>query len=178
MASISVRVADLALRVATEAKSLRTLLNGNLPTLGELNTTGKGSLVAALNEVLALAQGAATNAASAARIDDTDGAATSSATAPSNARVRVLVSQAVAGVVNGSAAALDTLAELATAIGNDANFAATIMTALGNRLRLDTNQTLTTAQQIQGRNNLDVYSKAQIGDPDTDFVALFLAGLS
>jgi hypothetical protein len=41
---------------------------------------------------------------------------------------------AAAGVVNSSPATLDTLNELAAALGNDANFATTISTALGNKL--------------------------------------------
>lgn len=44
------------------------------------------------------------------------------------------ISTAVAGLVNGAPATLDTLNELAAALGNDANFAATTSTALGNRV--------------------------------------------
>jgi hypothetical protein len=43
------------------------------------------------------------------------------------------VAAAVAALVNSSPAALDTLKELATALGNDANFATTVTTALGNK---------------------------------------------
>lgn len=41
--------------------------------------------------------------------------------------------QKLADLINGAPGALDTLNELAAAMGNDANFAATITTALGNR---------------------------------------------
>lgn len=44
------------------------------------------------------------------------------------------VATAVANVVNTAPAALDTLNELATALGNDPNFAASTATALGNRV--------------------------------------------
>lgn len=44
------------------------------------------------------------------------------------------VAAAVANVVNSSPAALDTLNELATALGNDPNFASSTATALGNRV--------------------------------------------
>lgn len=44
------------------------------------------------------------------------------------------VAAAVANVVNSSPAALDTLNELAAALGNDPNFAASTATALGNRI--------------------------------------------
>jgi hypothetical protein len=42
----------------------------------------------------------------------------------------------VANLVNGASATLDTLAELATALGNDANFATTVSTSLGNKADL------------------------------------------
>lgn len=44
------------------------------------------------------------------------------------------VSTAVSNLVNGAGAALDTLKELADAMGNDANFATTISTSLGEKL--------------------------------------------
>jgi len=44
------------------------------------------------------------------------------------------VSTAVANLVASAPAALDTLNELATALGNDANFSTTITTSLGNKL--------------------------------------------
>ncbi|QXO14613.1 head fiber protein [Gordonia phage Burley] len=83
----------------------------------------------------------------------------------------------IAALVNGAGATLDTLKELADALGGDANFAATMTTALGNRLRLDAAQTLTEPQRAQGRTNLDVYSKTEIGNPENDLVAVFEAAL-
>lgn len=44
------------------------------------------------------------------------------------------VDTAVSGLVNSAPAALDTLKELADALGNDANFATTVTTALGNKV--------------------------------------------
>lgn len=44
------------------------------------------------------------------------------------------VSAAISSLVNGAGAALDTLSELATALGNDANFATTISTSIGGKL--------------------------------------------
>jgi hypothetical protein len=74
----------------------------------------------------------------------------------------------------GIPAALDTLKELADAIGDDANFASSTTTALGNRLRVDVNnQGLTSQQQANGQTNLGVLSSASIGDPETDFVAVY-----
>lgn len=47
------------------------------------------------------------------------------------------VRNAISGLIDSSPAALDTLNELAAAIGDDANFATTINTALTNRVNID-----------------------------------------
>lgn len=71
------------------------------------------------------------------------------------------VNTAVANVVNSAPAALDTLNELAAALGNDANYSTTISTALGNRLRVDTAaQGLTGIQQSNARTNLGLGTAA------------------
>lgn len=54
----------------------------------------------------------------------------------------------------GAPTALDTLDELAAALGDDAGFAATVTAALGARLRTDAAQSLTGGQQAQARTNL------------------------
>jgi hypothetical protein len=55
--------------------------------------------------------------------------------------------------VNSSPSTLDTLKELADALGDDPNFATTVTTSLSNRLRVDAAQGLTTAQKVQARSN-------------------------
>jgi hypothetical protein len=173
MSTLATRIADLATRTATEIKSVRTLLNGNQPGLASLNTVAKNSLVAALNEVLDIAEDAV--AASGATIDD---ASTDSTTKTySVAKIRDLVAASISAVTAGAPGALDTLDELAAALGDDANFAATITTALGNRVRVDVAQGLTTPQKVQARQNIDAYGSQEIGDPDTNFVTVFNAGL-
>ncbi|WP_202911169.1 hypothetical protein [Ancylobacter sp. TS-1] len=71
------------------------------------------------------------------------------------------VSAAVAGLVASAPGALDTLAELAAALGNDPNYANTIATALGYRLRFDAAQVLTGPQRAQGLTNLGISAAAQ-----------------
>jgi hypothetical protein len=61
---------------------------------------------------------------------------------------------AAAGVVNAAPAALDTLNELAAALGNDASFSTTTATALGNRVRVDAAQSFNGTQQAQARSNI------------------------
>lgn len=70
------------------------------------------------------------------------------------------VAAALAGLVDSSPATLDTLNELAAALGDDPAFATTVSTALGNRLRVDAAQGLTAPQQAQGRDNLGLGSAA------------------
>jgi hypothetical protein len=78
---------------------------------------------------------------------------------------------ALAAVSTGAPALLDTLDELAAALGDDPNFATTMTTALGNRVRYDAAQSLTAPQKTQACTNIG------IGEPDTDFVATFNTGL-
>lgn len=66
------------------------------------------------------------------------------------------VQGAVARIVNSAPTTLDTLKELADALGDDPNFATTTATALGNRLRFDAAQTLTAPQKAQAIANLGI----------------------
>lgn len=56
------------------------------------------------------------------------------ASAASSYATTSYVDSAISGLVNGAGAALDTLQELAAALGNDANFSTTITTSLGEKL--------------------------------------------
>jgi len=164
MSTLVVRISDLATRMATECKSLRTLLNANGADLSALTTTQKASLVAAINELKTALDALGTPIT----ISDS----TSSTTQVwSSSKVASEITAAKNALTSGAAAALDTLSELAAALGNDANFASTITTALGYRLRFDAVQTLTTEQKTQACANLG------IGEPDTDFVTTFNSGL-
>jgi hypothetical protein len=52
MATLKVRIENLATRMGGEAKALRTLINNNLANLSGLNTVVKTNLVAAINELV------------------------------------------------------------------------------------------------------------------------------
>lgn len=163
--SLATNVSDLATRAATEDKSLRTLINGNLPTLGALTTTAKTNLVAALNEV---------RAATTALINDST---TTTSSTWSSTAISTQISAATAALVAAAPTALDTLDELAAALGDDSNFAATMTTALGNRVRVDATQGLDSTQQAQARINIGAAADADLGDPDVDLVGTFESGL-
>ncbi|WP_051949250.1 hypothetical protein [Methylosinus sp. PW1] len=64
------------------------------------------------------------------------------------------VAAALAALVNSAPTTLDTLNELANALGSDPNFATTTATALGNRLRIDADQGLGSGAKAIGRTNL------------------------
>ena len=167
--SLSTNIADLVTRVATESKALRTLLNGNATDLSALTTTTKSNLVAALNEVKASIAGAG------ATINDS---ATNTSSVWSGQKVQDTVTAAIAALVSGAPGVLDTLDELAAALGDDANFAATVTAALTNRVRTDTaSQGLNPTQKGNARTNIDAVSTTDVGNTATNFVTTFEAGL-
>jgi len=89
---------------------------------------------------------------------DEDNMASNSATQLATQQsIKAYVDAEVAGVVDSAPAALNTLNELAAALGDDANFSTTTSTALGNRLRVDiNNQGLTGTQQANAITNLGI----------------------
>ena len=66
-------------------------------------------------------------------------------------------------VVDSAPAALDTLNELAAALGDDANFSTTIANHMAKRVAVDAVQTFTVGEKLQGCTNIGV------GDPEHDF---------
>lgn len=65
------------------------------------------------------------------------------------------ITAAIAALVDGAPAALDTLAELAAALAGDQAQIADLLTALALRVRVDAVQSLTLAQQLQARQNIN-----------------------
>lgn len=228
--SLQTNLQNLATRIATECKALRTLINNNAGDLSALTTTEKGNLVAAINELVSdigaitgvtdlsigtnngttleivsssgdnvtisaatallagllsatdkdkldnIAANATANSADATLLDRANHTGTQlhSTISDFDSAVNALIE----AVIDSAPAALDTLNELAAALGDDPNFAATINTALGNRLRFDAAQTLDAAEQQQAQDNMQVYSRTELGDPTTNFVTTFEAGLT
>ena len=98
-------------------------------------------------------------------VKDEDNMASNSAThLATQQSIKVYVDTELANLVDSSPAALNTLNELAAALGDDANFSTTMTTALGNRLRVDTaSQGLSTTQQDNAIDNLGITaSRAEI----------------
>ena len=100
---------------------------------------------------------------------DQDDMSSNSATAvASQQSIKAYVDAEVAGIVDSAPSALNTLNELAAALGDDENFATTTSTSLGNRLRVDTaSQGLTGTQQANAITNLGITAtKAELNYVD------------
>jgi hypothetical protein len=64
------------------------------------------------------------------------------------------VDAAISALVDSAPATLNTLDELASALGDDANFSTTITTALGKRVRFDASQSLSSTEKSRARTNI------------------------
>ncbi len=156
--TLETKIIAVVQAIGADIKDLRTK-QGDLTAL---STTAKGSLVAAINELYTLL------GSSGAVIDDNAGDGATSVTWSADKIFDSIAAASAAlknELIDGAGAALDTLNELADALNNDPNFAATIASEIANRVRYDAAQTLTTAQQLQACTNIGV------GNPERDFVA-------
>jgi hypothetical protein len=152
--SLQAQLSALITSIATDIKSLIA----NQGSLANLQTSAKSNLVAALNELK-------TSLSSSALIND----ATISSTSLTYSidKINSQISAAVSALVSGAPTALDTLNELAIAIESDQSGIAGLVTAVGNRIRYDASQSLTSPQQVQACLNIGV------GDPTTDLAAAY-----
>lgn len=155
MATQQQRITELAQAIAQDIKELKSTQG----LLDSLSTTSKASLVDAINE-LHLAISNSTG------VDDS---AENGISTWSSSKIRESINTAISELINGSGSALDTLKELADALGNDANFAATLAEQMGKRVRVDESQMFTTAEQLTACTNIG------IGDPDTNLLAVYIA---
>lgn len=183
--SLQTRLSDLVTAVATDIKQLRVWITGSSSgDLTGLTTTTKTDVVSAINEVNAKpTSGSPVDATTSVKgvVELADLAEVAAgvdvvrAVTPQGVRQeRSALKDEILGA--GVPAALDTLDELAAALGDDANFGSTITTALGNRVRVDTaTQGLTATQQANARTNILAQDSASIGNPDVDLVAIYVA---
>jgi hypothetical protein len=182
--SLQTRLTDLITAIGTDYKQIRSWITGSSSgNLTGLTTAAKGDLISAINEVNAKpSSGAPADATTAVKgiieiatlAEVATGTDTVRAVTPEGVRQeRAALKDEILGA--GVPAALDTLDELSAALGDDANFAATVTTALGNRVRVDAAQAFTAPQKAQGRTNIDAVFTTDIGNPDTDLVAAYTA---
>lgn len=165
--ALEIKLSELAAALGTDIKAILA----NIGTLSALSTGAKTSLVAAINEIKQ-AQ------ANASGIDDVTA---SSTTTYSSNRINQLINAAISGILNAAPSALDTLNELAAALGNDENFAANVLVQLDNRVSISA-QSFTEPQQAQARSNIGAASSAAlstfqtaVGNTEVDLLAIYTA---
>lgn len=164
--SLVTNITNLATRVATEIKAVRTLVNGNAADLSGLDTTAKTNLVAAINEL----NTAIENIDLSALISDSTTATT---TTWSSTKITSAIDAAVTALVDGAPGVLDTLNELAAALGDDADFATTISNQIAAKADDADVVHLTGDETIAG---IKTFSSAPVV-PDASFAIAKVDGL-
>lgn len=140
-------------QITTLLKQVNTTLKSNQGDLTKLSTTDKTSLVNALNEL----KNTIDNKTS---INDSQ---TTTANTWSATKISNEITQAITNLINGADVSSDTLKELADKI--------TALAQADNGLvSASQSQAFNEQQKAQARTNIDVYSKAEIGDINTNFV--------
>ena len=162
--SLQTKIHSLVIRVADEFKTVNTRI-GNLSSL---STADKSTLVAAINELK-------TAVTALALIDDQSPGSTT--TTFSASKIVTLLDALRAQILGGADSAYDTLLELQQALQNDQTGIAALTAAIDKRVRFDAAQTLTASEQLQARNNIGAVASTDIGNTETDFVAIFEAQL-
>lgn len=163
MPSLATNVADLATRVSTEIKAVRTLVNGNQAGLTALSTTAKSNLVAAINELYAAL-------ADASGIND---AVTSTDSGWSSTKTSTEITARISAIVDAAPGTLDTLNELAAALGDDPAFATTVTGQIATKANDNAVVHLTGAETIAGTKT---FSSAP-SVPDASFTTGKVTGL-
>jgi hypothetical protein len=199
--TLSERLGELITAMGTDYKRIVGWIGG----LNSLSTTDKTSLVNAINEVNAKPSGgggsaiddgdngsSTTSTYSAAKItglnaaQDTviaqkavilDTAAVSDTSLTWSARrINDQIEALRTALLGGADSAFDTFKELQDLLAADDTEAAAFATALGQRLRLDgTAQTVSAANATVARASIAAVGTSDIGNPDTDLVALYTA---
>lgn len=162
--SLATRIESLVIRVAQEFNDVRAKA-GNL---ANLTTTDKSNLVAAINELKAAV-------VSSAVIDDANIATTSTY---SSSKIVTLLDALKSEILGGADAAYDTLVEIQQLLQNGTSGLDALLAAVNNRVRFDAAQTLTAPEQAQARSNIGAVAASDVGNTDTDFVAVFKGALA
>ena len=155
MAVLTQSINDGFVQITTLLKQVNTTLKGNQGDLTKLSTADKTSLVNALNELKITID----NNKSAINDSQTTTANTWSATKISNE-----ITKAITNLIDGADTASDTLKDLADKI-------AALVQADNGLVSANQAQTFNEQQKAQARTNIDVYSKAEIGDINTNFAS-------
>lgn len=86
------------------------------------------------------------------------------------------ISSAISALVGGAGAAYDTLVEIQGLLTSNDGALSALTTSVNNRVRHDTNaQGLDSTAKGNARTNIGAQEAAAIGNPDTDFAAVYTA---
>ncbi|WP_414612308.1 hypothetical protein [Stenotrophomonas pavanii] len=162
--SLATRIESLVIRVAQEFNDVRAK-TGNL---ANLTTTDKSNLVAAINELKAAV-------VSSSEIDDASIAISSTY---SSSKIVTLLDALKSEILGSADAAYDTLLEIQQLLQNGTTGLDALLAAVNNRVRFDAAQTLSAPEQAQARSNIGAVAVSDVGDTDTDFVAVFEGALT
>ena len=162
--SLATRIESLVIRVAQEFNDVRAKA-GNL---ANLTTTDKSNLVAAINELKAAVSASTV-------IDDAQVALTSTY---SSSKIVSLLDALKSEILGGADAAYDTLLEIQQVLQSGTSGLEALLAAINQRVRFDAAQSLTAAEQLQARSNKGAVASSEVGNTDTDFVAVFEGALS
>jgi precorrin-4 methylase len=157
------RLIQLAQAIGSDIK-IGNELRGDLSVL---TTVNKSNLVESINDIVTLLGTKANAINDASAIDSTDDVWSANKI---TAVIEIAKTEVRNSLVDGASAALDTLSELATALGDDPSFATTIATGLANRVRFDAAQTLTALQKTQALTNIGAVALTDVGNFDSDLV--------
>ena len=161
--SLATRIESLVIRVAQEFNDVRAKTGD----LANLTTTDKSNLLAAINELKAAV-------VSSSEIDDANIAISSTY---SSSKIVTLLDALKSEILGGADAAYDTLLEIQQLLQNGTTGLDALLAAVNNRVRFDAAQTLTAPEQAQARSNIGAVAASDVGDTDTDFVAVFEGAL-
>ena len=162
--SLATRIESLVIRVAQEFNDVRAKTGD----LANLTTTDKSNLVAAINELKAAV-------VSSSEIDDANIAISSTY---SSSKIVTLLDALKSEILGGADAAYDTLLEIQQLLQNGTTGLDALLAAVNNRVRFDAAQTLSAPEQAQARSNIGAVAASDVGDTDTDFVAVFEGALA
>lgn len=160
MATLEQNLKDFAESVSVDYKYIIGQI-GSLTTLP--NDVTKTSVVAALISLN-------NKIANAAGIND---AATAAGSTWSSNKITSSINAAVASLVNGAPAALDTLKELADQMAADETMVNSIATALGKRVSVTGPQSFTTEEKKQAIDNIGAVGLTDLGNPSLDLATYY-----
>lgn len=153
MAVLTQSINDGFAQITTLLKQVNNTLKGNQGDLTKLSTADKTSLVNALNELK-------TTIDNKSAINDSQNTATNTWSAT---KISAEITTAITNLINGADSSSDDFKDVADKI-------AALIQADNGLVSAIQAQAFNEQQKAQARSNIDVYSKAEIGDINTNFV--------